>query len=185
MPASPYHLCECSNGRGPQRPMNACQNSCHQRFAQQASTLSPVSLHSTSDMETPEGNLSGSIRRCSGTNKSIFGLEMSFKLFFLNALKFHLADHPPIFPGTSCYQSITLHVLPRERIFPSWGIPEVHVRLHDGEVRYGNRRHPARGKNKAEDEALEQDLLADEKEKAEHLMLVDLARNDIGSLQNR
>ena len=29
---------------------------------------------------------------------------------------------------------------------------------------------------------LEEDLLADEKEKAEHLMLVDLARNDIGSL---
>ena len=31
-----------------------------------------------------------------------------------------------------------------------------------------------------EDELLEKDLLADEKEKAEHLMLVDLARNDIG-----
>ncbi len=59
--------------------------------------------------------------------------------------------------------------------------PEVHVRLHDGEVLIrpiaGTR---PRGKNKAEDEALEQDLLADEKEKAEHLMLVDLARNDIG-----
>ncbi|QKS71097.1 anthranilate synthase component I [Paenalkalicoccus suaedae] len=37
-----------------------------------------------------------------------------------------------------------------------------------------------RGKDKAEDEALAQDLLHDEKERAEHLMLVDLARNDIG-----
>jgi anthranilate synthase component 1 len=37
-----------------------------------------------------------------------------------------------------------------------------------------------RGKNKAEDKALERDLLSDEKERAEHVMLVDLGRNDIG-----
>jgi len=37
-----------------------------------------------------------------------------------------------------------------------------------------------RGKTHADDVALEKELLADEKEKAEHLMLVDLARNDIG-----
>lgn len=37
-----------------------------------------------------------------------------------------------------------------------------------------------RGKTKKEDEVLAADLLADEKERAEHLMLVDLARNDIG-----
>ncbi len=37
-----------------------------------------------------------------------------------------------------------------------------------------------RGKNQEEDEYLEKDLLADEKESAEHLMLVDLARNDLG-----
>jgi anthranilate synthase component I len=59
--------------------------------------------------------------------------------------------------------------------------PEVHVRLTETKVEIrpiaGTR---PRGKTSAEDLALEKDLLADEKEKAEHLMLVDLARNDIG-----
>jgi anthranilate synthase component 1 len=59
--------------------------------------------------------------------------------------------------------------------------PEVHVRLTDDKVEIrpiAGTRH--RGKDEAEDLALEKDLLADEKELAEHLMLVDLARNDIG-----
>ena len=59
--------------------------------------------------------------------------------------------------------------------------PEVHVRLTVDKVEIrpiaGTR---PRGKNEAEDCALEKDLLADKKERAEHLMLVDLARNDIG-----
>ncbi len=59
--------------------------------------------------------------------------------------------------------------------------PEVHVRLTDGLVEIrpiaGTRK---RGATHDEDVALEQELLADDKEKAEHLMLVDLARNDIG-----
>jgi anthranilate synthase component I len=37
-----------------------------------------------------------------------------------------------------------------------------------------------RGATRAEDEELERDLLSDEKERAEHVMLVDLARNDVG-----
>lgn len=59
--------------------------------------------------------------------------------------------------------------------------PEVHVRLTGRKVEIrpiaGTR---PRGKTTAEDVAFEKDLLADEKELAEHLMLVDLARNDIG-----
>ena len=59
--------------------------------------------------------------------------------------------------------------------------PEIHVRCEEGQVEIrpiaGTRR---RGKDPSEDKALETELLADPKERAEHVMLVDLARNDIG-----
>ncbi len=59
--------------------------------------------------------------------------------------------------------------------------PEILVRLRQGVVTIrpiaGTRR---RGKNKDEDEALAKDLLSDPKELAEHLMLLDLGRNDVG-----
>ena len=59
--------------------------------------------------------------------------------------------------------------------------PELHVRLEDGIATLrpiaGTRK---RGSNKDEDKALEIELLADEKERAEHIMLVDLGRNDLG-----
>ncbi len=59
--------------------------------------------------------------------------------------------------------------------------PEILVRLEDGTVTVrpiaGTR---PRGKDEAEDLALEQELLADPKELAEHLMLIDLGRNDAG-----
>jgi anthranilate synthase component 1 len=63
--------------------------------------------------------------------------------------------------------------------------PEIHVRCEDGRVEIrpiaGTRR---RGKTEEEDAALEKELLADPKECAEHVMLVDLARNDIGRVCN-
>lgn len=59
--------------------------------------------------------------------------------------------------------------------------PEIHVRCEEGRVEIrpiaGTRR---RGATPEEDKALEKELLADPKERAEHVMLVDLARNDLG-----
>ena len=61
--------------------------------------------------------------------------------------------------------------------------PEMLVKVEDNRVTTvpiaGTRR---RGINPKEDKILEDELLSDEKERAEHLMLVDLARNDIGRI---
>lgn len=59
--------------------------------------------------------------------------------------------------------------------------PEILVRVRDGDVTIrpiaGTR---PRGKSREEDEANRDSLLADAKERAEHLMLLDLGRNDVG-----
>ncbi len=59
--------------------------------------------------------------------------------------------------------------------------PEILARVEDGKITVrplaGTRK---RGNNEAQDLALEKDLLADAKEIAEHLMLIDLSRNDSG-----
>jgi anthranilate synthase component 1 len=59
--------------------------------------------------------------------------------------------------------------------------PELLVQVRDSDLVVrpiaGTRR---RGATEAEDQALEKELLADEKERAEHMMLVDLGRNDVG-----
>jgi anthranilate synthase component 1 len=59
--------------------------------------------------------------------------------------------------------------------------PEMLVRVDEGKIDYhpiaGTRR---RGKDAAEDAALEEELVNDEKERAEHVMLLDLGRNDVG-----
>lgn len=61
--------------------------------------------------------------------------------------------------------------------------PEVMCRVEEGLVTNrplaGTRR---RGRTEAEDKALEKDLLDDPKERAEHIMLVDLGRNDVGKV---
>ncbi len=64
--------------------------------------------------------------------------------------------------------------------------PEILVRVRDGEVTIrpiaGTR---PRGASPAEDKANEASLLADPKERAEHLMLLDLGRNDVGRVATR
>ena len=61
--------------------------------------------------------------------------------------------------------------------------PEILVRAEQGEVTVrpiaGTRK---RGQNPEEDQALAEELLADPKEMAEHLMLIDLGRNDLGRI---
>lgn len=61
--------------------------------------------------------------------------------------------------------------------------PEILTRMEEGEVTVrpiaGTRK---RGKTEEEDDALEVELLADPKELAEHLMLIDLGRNDVGRI---
>ncbi len=61
--------------------------------------------------------------------------------------------------------------------------PEILTRLENGEVSVrplaGTRK---RGRNEEEDQALEAELLADPKEIAEHVMLIDLGRNDVGRI---
>jgi anthranilate synthase component 1 len=85
--------------------------------------------------------------------RALRGLNPSPYMYFLNLGEFHIV-------GSS---------------------PEILVRLEDNEVTVrpiaGTRR---RGHTEEEDRALEEELLADPKELAEHLMLIDLGRNDTG-----
>ena len=68
-----------------------------------------------------------------------------------------------------------------ERLELAGSSPELLVRVHQGNVEYrpiaGTR---PRGVTEAEDNALAEEMLHDEKERAEHVMLVDLGRNDVG-----
>ncbi len=74
-----------------------------------------------------------------------------------------------------------LYFLDFDRFSVIGSSPEILVRVRDGKVTVrpiaGTRR---RGATTAEDRALAEELLADPKERAEHLMLLDLGRNDVG-----
>ena len=102
-------------------------------------------------------------------------------------------------PRPAHRQSLAVHVLParharrqrlrnprrkqrsRSRLEIAGSSPEMLVRVHQGKVEYrpiaGTRKRSA---DEAADLALEAEMLADEKERAEHVMLVDLGRNDVG-----
>jgi anthranilate synthase component 1 len=70
---------------------------------------------------------------------------------------------------------------PSQRVELAGSSPELLVRVHNGKVEYrpiaGTR---PRGATEAEDHKLEEEMMHDEKERSEHVMLVDLGRNDVG-----
>ena len=70
---------------------------------------------------------------------------------------------------------------PNQTIELAGSSPELLVRVHDRKVEYrpiaGTR---PRGANEEEDQRFEEEMMGDEKERAEHVMLVDLGRNDVG-----
>ena len=97
-------------------------------------------------------------------------------------------DHPPV----DLYRALRLiNPSPYMFILKLSGMalvgssPELHVRCEEGKVQIrpiaGTR---PRGKTPEEDDRLAAELLADPKERAEHVMLVDLARNDVGRVCN-
>ncbi|CAN5297784.1 anthranilate synthase component I [soil metagenome] len=76
-----------------------------------------------------------------------------------------------------------MYYLDLDKLYIVGSSPEILVRLTDNQVTVrpiaGTRQ---RGKTVAEDQALEKELINDPKEIAEHLMLIDLGRNDIGKV---
>jgi anthranilate synthase component 1 len=99
-------------------------------------------------------------------------------------------ETPHDFDATSLYRALRA-VNPSPYMFHLWldGVelvgssPELLIRVADGRVTLrpiaGTR---PRGATPEEDERLSAELLSDEKERAEHLMLVDLGRNDVGRI---
>ncbi len=94
------------------------------------------------------------------------------------------------FPGDALYRALRalnpspyMYHLVLDGVELVGSSPELLVRVADGRVTVrpiaGTR---PRGRTPAEDDALATELLADEKERAEHIMLVDLGRNDVGRI---
>src|SRR3546814_18872122 len=85
-----------------------------------------------------------------------------------------------LFPYTTLFRSF-LYQLDLPGFALTGSSPEILVRVRDGEITIrpiaGTR---PRGKTASEDETNRSELLADPKERAEHLMLLDLGRNDVG-----
>ena len=100
-------------------------------------------------------------------------LEADYEGSLLHAYRILRASNPP--PYMFYFSGLDVEV--------AGASPETLVKLEDGVLHTfplaGTR---PRGKTQEEDVRLEQELLADEKERAEHNMLVDLGRNDIGKI---
>jgi anthranilate synthase component 1 len=187
------HACQtltiCANAYVEERPEDAYRDACERieetiKLLDVPSSLKPASLGKSLEVSVPEGNVSKRefeemVERTKEYVRSGDVIQTVLSQRF--SVPF---SHPPL----NLYRAIRA-INPSPYMFLMEGngfaivgaSPEVHVRLTEDDVLIrpiaGTR---PRGKNEEEDNLLEEDLLADEKEKAEHLMLVDLARNDIG-----
>jgi len=146
-------------------------------FIESSSTGSKSEHHFTSNMERPEF--------CAMVEKAREYIKSGDIIQVVLSQRFHTkTDLKPL----DLYRALR-HINPSPYLFylkldsliQIGSSPEILVRKEDDLIELrpiaGTRK---RGKTKEEDRALEEELLADPKERAEHLMLVDLGRNDVG-----
>ncbi|MDA7823217.1 anthranilate synthase component I [Opitutales bacterium] len=170
-------------------PRQAYEEACklisqtHERLAT-PSSLPPVALTEVGDITTPEGNFTqDEFEKLVERVKEYIKAGDVIQTVLSQRFKIPFSGN-----STGLYRAIRainpspyMFLLEGEDFSIVGASPEVHVRLMGDDVLIrpiaGTRK---RGSSQEEDVAMERELLADEKEKAEHLMLVDLARNDIG-----
>ena len=149
------------------------------------SNLQPFDIRTTGDVSLPyesnfaKADFEAAVRKC----VEYIRAGDIFQVVLSQRLKMPLRTHP-----FEIYRTLRV-VNPSPFMFyvrtPSVTLvgssPEVMVRVVDGQVTVrplaGTR---PRGKTEEEDRRLAEELLADPKERAEHVMLVDLGRNDVG-----
>ena len=151
---------------------------------QESRTLAPIPVNELNKIEVPPGNI---------TQKEFEALVGKCKKYIragdiIQVVGSQRFEREFSLPPLELYRALrTINPSPYMFLYETnefalvGASPEVHVKLTGDlvEVRPIAGTRP-RGKTDREDIAFEQEMLSDEKEKAEHLMLVDLARNDIG-----
>ena len=186
------HACQtlsiCANAYVGNNPTEAYQSSCSRieetiRLLNAPSELQPAPIANSYDVNVPPGNISKEDFEAM-VEKTKDYVRSGDVIQTVLSQRFSV---PFTSPPINLYRAIrAINPSPYMFLMESdeysiVGASPVHVRLTKDDVLIrpiaGTR---PRGKSVEEDELLEKDLLADEKEKAEHLMLVDLARNDIG-----
>ncbi len=151
---------------------------------QEERSLTPIPLQDSGEITVPEGNMGQEcFEEMVTRTKEYIRAGDAFQV--VGSQRFERKfDQPPL----DLYRALrTVNPSPYMFLYETEDFslvgasPEVHVRLTDGlaETRPLAGTRP-RGKTVEEDLAHERHLLADEKECAEHLMLVDLSRNDLG-----
>jgi anthranilate synthase component 1 len=146
--------------------------------------LPPAALHEPAALTLPPGNLTRpAFERMVDDSKEYIRAGDIFQIVLSQRFDRRF-DRPPL----DLYRTLRtvnpspyMFLLETDDFALVGASPEVHVRLtgRTAEIRPIAGTRP-RGRTTESDAALERELLADDKELAEHLMLVDLARNDLG-----